>query len=137
MAVDLAWLLACQSSGLICLLHVLEPVPFISALRTSPLFRSDLKVARAAMRQLRRMADSLHDPRVTVGAMVRTGDPAREICNVAELLDADLIVLSLRRSSSFDRFFRRAIAEAVLRRATTAVLVLPSGGSTAVNAPHA
>lgn len=57
--------------------------------------------------------------------MVRVGEPARTIVQVARELDVDLIVLGTHRRQGLERVVDGSVAEEVLRLAPCAVLVQP------------
>src|SRR4051812_10604073 len=59
-----------------------------------------------------------------VASQFAVGDPADEIVRVAGALSADMIVLSTRDSTGLERLLLGSVAEAVVRRAHCAVLVV-------------
>ncbi|HEX3853411.1 MAG TPA: universal stress protein [Polyangiaceae bacterium] len=61
---------------------------------------------------------------VPVSGQLAVGDPADEIVRAADSLSADLIVLSTHDSSGLERLLLGSVAEAVVRRARCAVLVV-------------
>jgi nucleotide-binding universal stress UspA family protein len=80
------------------------------------------KAARASViSEIAQYAES----RVPMSALVRRGDIATEIADVAEELDADLIVMGTRARNGFMRLVLGDPAESVMRRSHVPVLVLP------------
>jgi nucleotide-binding universal stress UspA family protein len=69
---------------------------------------------------LRDTAARLHD---SVDQVVRFGDPATEILADAEAFDADTIVVTTGTRSSVKRALLGSVAEAILQRARTGVLL--------------
>nr|WP_231512990.1 universal stress protein [Haloferax mediterranei] len=60
----------------------------------------------------------------TVSTAIRVGDPAREIIRYAEERDVDTIVIGSHGRSFVVRMLLGSVAEAVVRRAPTPVLVV-------------
>jgi len=59
-----------------------------------------------------------------VASQFAVGDPADEIVRVADSLSADMIVISTHDSTGLERLLLGSVAEAVVRRAHCAVLVV-------------
>jgi len=60
-----------------------------------------------------------------VTAEVARGDPATEIVNISEKLQADMIVLTTHRKAGAAAFWARSVAPNVVRRAHTPILLIP------------
>lgn len=56
--------------------------------------------------------------------IILTGDPAFEICRIAELSDIDLIILGSRGLSDIKEYFLGSVSMRVVRRARRPVLVV-------------
>jgi len=60
-----------------------------------------------------------------VSAEVGRGDPAQTIVNVADQIEADLILLSTHRKAGLDAFWARSVAPNVARQTTIPILFIP------------
>jgi nucleotide-binding universal stress UspA family protein len=107
--------LAEKFSAKIHLVHVLPPAKKKTA--------EDLTHLRnKAMRRLEAMASLLLPPNFQTENLVLTGDPARQILNAAEKIDADLILITTRGRTGLSRIFLSSTAEHVMRRAKCPVV---------------
>ena len=69
--------------------------------------------------------DELKQAGVQVTAEVARGDPATEIINISEKLQADMIVLTTHRKAGTAAFWARSVAPNVVRRARVPILLIP------------
>jgi nucleotide-binding universal stress UspA family protein len=67
------------------------------------------------------------DPSVRYVHHFIEGDPATQICALADCEDVDLVVMSSHGRTGISRFVMGSVAERVLRRAKTPVLVVKPG----------
>lgn len=84
----------------------------------------DIKVENAA-EDLQEHLDELKKTDLVVSAEVVRGDPATEIVNLAEKLDADLVVLTTHRRAGTAAFWARSVAPNVARRTRIPILLIP------------
>lgn len=116
---------AARSSGAVVrLLHV-APVPQNVETRTRVVAYADQEMARLeaeGMEFLQGM--ELHLPGVSTERVVRFGDPVEEILQEADSFGADLIAVVTRSRSALTRAVLGSVAEAVLRKARAAVMLL-------------
>jgi len=105
--------------------------------KLSVLFVDDPLLSRAALRfdedelarktraELTRFVQRVIGERTKCGYEIVTGKPAEEILKAARRLDADLIVMGTQGNRGPKRLFFGSTADAVLRRSTLPVLVVP------------
>lgn len=75
------------------------------------------------------------DERVDVVRRLADGNPAAEILQVAQLSNADLIVMGTHGRSGLSRLLMGSVAEEVMRRATCPVLTVTTPKSDALKTP--
>ena len=78
-----------------------------------------------AEEDLQAHVDELKESGFRVKAEITRGDPAAEIVNLSERLQADLIVLSTHRKAGAAAFWARSVAPNVTRRSRVPVLLIP------------
>lgn len=106
-------------------LHLLHVIPHVEA--ASPAFLvGEIQTERLLERaraELGQVAESCG----AGGAQLdlRMGEPAREILDYAQEIDADMIVIPSRGKTGVRRWMLGSVAERVVRRARCPVLVLP------------
>ena len=69
--------------------------------------------------------DELKQADFRVTAEIARGDPATEIVNLSEKLNADLVVLTTHRKAGAAAFWARSVAPNVTRRARVPILLIP------------
>lgn len=107
--------LAEKFSAKIHLVHVLPPAKKNTM--------EDLTRLRSkATRRLEAMSALLLPPNYQTENLVLTGDPARQILNAAEKIDADLILITTHGRTGLSRIFLGSTAERVMRRAKCPVI---------------
>jgi nucleotide-binding universal stress UspA family protein len=111
-AVQHALTLAAREQAQILLLHVLPSMALPGA--------EDRRQATAEQW----LQDLAHHASVPVHTLVVWGDPATEICRVAQERQSDLIAMSSHGSTGRTLEFIGSVADAVVRRAPCAVLIL-------------
>jgi nucleotide-binding universal stress UspA family protein len=84
----------------------------------------DINVENAA-EDLQEHLNELKQAGMRVTAEVARGDPATEIVNLSEKLQADLIVLTTHRKAGAAAFWARSVAPNVVRRARIPILLIP------------
>jgi nucleotide-binding universal stress UspA family protein len=113
-------------------LHVFATWMPPASLSTYPGWMRRVPEARAQIEQeLRDLVEPAKATGVDMPLTIREGDPVSEILKHAVSIRADLIVLGAHAPSGFDRLTRGSVTEKVLSKATSAVLVVPTHGSTA------
>lgn len=110
--------LAAATGAELRLLHVLEAQPQLPA--TAPAGPIDLVIAR----QLAHYRLVAEQAGVTVSTAVLQGDAATEIVAEAQRHPADLIVIGAHGQTGLSRFLMGSTAEAVVRTATCATLLV-------------
>jgi len=86
----------------------------------------DIKVENA-VEDLQEHLNELKQAGLQVTAEVARGDPATEIVNISEKLNADLVVLTTHRKAGTAAFWARSVAPNVVRRARAPILLIPLG----------
>jgi nucleotide-binding universal stress UspA family protein len=84
----------------------------------------DINVENAA-EDLQEHLDELKQAGMRVTAEVARGDPATEIVNLSEKLQADMLVLTTHRKAGAAAFWARSVAPNVVRRARIPILLIP------------
>ncbi len=84
----------------------------------------EINVENAEM-DLQAHVDELKQAGFRVKAEVTRGDPATEIVNLSERLNADLVVLTTHRKAGASAFWARSVAPNVTRRARVPILLIP------------
>jgi nucleotide-binding universal stress UspA family protein len=102
-------------------LHAAE-LTVVNAIPTDRPFSWD---ARERVRLMGSLSDAARAAGVRFKVSVQHGDPAGVILLHANARRADLIVIGTSKRSGFDRFRFGSVAEAVARKATQPVLVIP------------
>lgn len=89
---------------------------------TSALLDIDVENAEA---DLRAHLDELKQAGFQVTAEIARGDPATEIVNLSEKLNADLVVLTTHRKAGAAAFWARSVAPNVTRKTHIPILLIP------------
>ena len=119
-ALDLAASIARDRKGSLLVVHVKDIAA--SANDPAPLYPPDLLPDEVLLRQLKEFApDTLAIP---VTRLLRQGDPADTICELAEKESAALIVMGTHGRRGIMRLLMGSVAELVVRRAECPVLVV-------------
>jgi len=84
----------------------------------------EINVENAEM-DLQAHVDELKQAGFRVKAEIVRGDPATEIVNLSEKLNADLVVLTTHRKAGASAFWARSVAPNVTRRARVPILLIP------------
>jgi nucleotide-binding universal stress UspA family protein len=84
----------------------------------------DIEVENAEA-DLQTHLDELKQAGFQVRAEIARGDPANEIVNLSEKLNADLVVLTTHRKAGAAAFWARSVAPNVARRARIPILLIP------------
>ncbi|MGE0815266.1 MAG: universal stress protein [Vicinamibacterales bacterium] len=125
-ALDVAAALAASYGSQVRVLHVVTPfpitAPFLDVPGNARLYES---AAEQARRALAAEAARVESPGFTIDTELREGPAVQEILTAAEDWKADLIVLGSHGRGGFERLVLGSITEKVLRKASTAVLVVP------------
>lgn len=110
---------------LMTVLPAKEPPPYGGGAPTTPVKTPTQERVRDALRSLRRLGVALgSDLHIEVYACI-DDDPARAIVARADEGDTELVVLGTHARTGLTRMFRGSVAEAVARRTTTPVIVVP------------
>jgi nucleotide-binding universal stress UspA family protein len=121
-ALPLAREIAGAAGGQVVLARV---VPYVSAVD-----RTDEALHRGLLRWIKsdldRLAASQAGGGVDCWARVCRGEPADALIELADLIDADAIVMSSHGRAGISRWLFGSVAEAVLRRSGRPVLVVPA-----------
>jgi nucleotide-binding universal stress UspA family protein len=116
------------------LLHVLEPEPFSETYSLFyPTVRSALayqasELKEQALAQLQKRLEIVSGPEVEAETHVETGHIAETIVEMGDRLDADLVVIASHGRTRLDRALLGSVAEGVVRRAKSPVLIVKPFG---------
>jgi nucleotide-binding universal stress UspA family protein len=126
-AIDHAVTLASRLGASVIVCHVCPTGQLTADAGVSvfPMSVDDGEVEKAARASVMDEIAQYAETRVPMSALVRRGDVATEIADVAEEMDADLIVMGTRARNGFMRLVLGDPAEGVMRRSHVPVLVLP------------
>lgn len=132
--------LASKMNAHITLLHVVSDATYYSSLNYSPIMGFDrfsnmdilqneavADLENAAREYLERTKVHLGDPRVDY--VVRSGDFADTIIDVATEINADIIVMGTHSRRGLDKIFMGSVAQDVLQKSAVPVFVIPTGDS--------
>ena len=112
------------------LVHAIEPfVYLLPAEATGALVRARRAEART---RLRALADALAKrvgADVTVHSQLQSGPPDAIICNLADRVRADLVIVGSHGRTGFRRAVLGSVAERVARFAKRPVLIVPLAGT--------
>jgi nucleotide-binding universal stress UspA family protein len=127
-ALDHAIAIARWYESTVTVLQVFSPVP-VAAFGPGPVVFEPIVLTPADRDQLladtKAFAESESAPGITIEAVVRGGNTAGEILELATSMKADLLVLGTHGRSGFERLVLGSVAEKVLRKATCPVLTVP------------
>ena len=123
LALDYAVSLAQENGATLTLTHVLETRPLYADF--APPVAIDIEAwLREARAHLQTMVPDAVRASVGVTEVVTEGSPSREILELAQTLDPDLIVLGVRGRGAADLFLMGSTTHHVIRAARCAVLTL-------------
>lgn len=123
LALDYALSLARENSAALSVIHVVETHPLYADF--APAVTIDLDAwTRHARARLHAMVPDAARASCGIGEIVVEGKPHREILQLANTVDADLIVLGVRGRGAADMFFFGSTTHHVIREAHCAVLTL-------------
>lgn len=125
--VETAGNLAKAFSGKICLLHVAAPDPAFVGWDPGPDVVRHQRATdlRDEHRRIQDLADDLRGRGLDAQALLVQGSTADMILERAAKLEADLIVLGSHGHGALYRALLGSISEAVVRKATCPVLIIP------------
>jgi nucleotide-binding universal stress UspA family protein len=125
-ALETAEELARTFDSQLIVLHVLTAVPVLLSPPGSPVafdvpaYQEELE--RATTKRLHEVIAERISDTVTATGMIRWGDPAHEIADLARTEGADLIVIATRGESGLSRLVTGSVTEKVVRLAEVPVL---------------
>jgi nucleotide-binding universal stress UspA family protein len=126
-ALELAADVAVALGGSLTVLEVVEYVPpFPLDEPTEASCGHQGRVAEAAMARLEAEVRGVRAQGVGVQVVVRSGDPAATLLEVADNVDADLVVVGTRRHPRPDELLLGSVARTVADRARRPTLVVPA-----------
>lgn len=130
--------MARQIGAQVTLVHVVSDATYYSSLNYSPIMGFDSfsnmdVVQNAAVEDLKgaaneyllRSREHLGDPNIIT--VVREGDFARNIIDLATEINADLIVMGTHSRRGLDKIFMGSVAQSVIGKSAVPVLVIPTG----------
>ena len=127
-ALDHAIAIARWYEARVTVLHVFAPTP-VAALGPTPVVSEPIFLTPIYRDQLvddlRLFAGREGAPGVAIDAVVREGNPAGEVLNLAASVKADLVILGTHGRSGFERLLLGSVAEKVLRKASCPVMTVP------------
>jgi nucleotide-binding universal stress UspA family protein len=126
-AISHAVTLASRLGASVIVCHVCPPGPVMAdaGVTVFPVSVDNAEVEKAARASVMDEIAQYAEARVPMSALVRRGDVATEIADVAEELQADLIVMGTHARNGFMRLVLGDPAESVMRKSHVPVLVLP------------
>jgi nucleotide-binding universal stress UspA family protein len=128
-ALDAALAWATPSGGTIWLLHVIEPRSFLSGTAAALLVKPETDIFTDAQANLDQLVEQVQMPGVEIGAFVRYGHRTEIICQVAQELAAELIIMGRHHHFWWEQLIASTTAKEVLRDTPCAVLLLPGMGT--------
>jgi nucleotide-binding universal stress UspA family protein len=120
-AFPMACALARDYGARLVLVHV-KPPPVAAYSELGPLVAEPVELAHELQARLEEIRPA--DPSIPVEHRFREGDAAQEIVDVAEEVQAELIVMATHGRTGLGRLLMGSVAEEVLRRASCPVLTL-------------
>jgi nucleotide-binding universal stress UspA family protein len=129
-ALELAADVAVSLGGSLSVLEVVEYVPAFPLQPTVAAGGHQRRVAEAAMALLEAEVRNVRARGVGVQVVVRSGDPAATLLEVADDVDADLVVVGSRGCEGPDGFLLGSVARTVADRARRPTLVVPATART-------
>jgi nucleotide-binding universal stress UspA family protein len=109
---------------------VLHVVPFVPSPATFPPGVSPLTLEPVPhdriLEELKRFAEPVAAAGLECDALLRDGNAAKEILDLAGTLPADLLVMGTHGRGGFERLVLGSVAEKVLRKASCPVLTVPA-----------
>jgi len=129
-ALGLAWAvrIARTHNANLTLVHALAPPMPVSDFAAPPL-HVDRELRESAERRLRTALEEAHLDGVEAQAVLRDGTPSQAINELAEELDADLVVVGTRGLTGFRHLLLGSTAERIVQKSPAPVLsVHPSDG---------
>lgn len=129
-ALDHAMAIARWYESAVTVMHVFSAAP-VTSFGPGPVVFEPIVLTQVDRDQLladtKAFAETEGAPGVTIEAVVREGNPAREILEQANRMTADLLVVGTHGRSGFERVLLGSVAEKVLRKAACPVLTVPTG----------
>ncbi|UCF05016.1 MAG: universal stress protein [bacterium] len=130
-ALEIADELATTFSSVLCLVHVVSPVPTMP----TPMYRTKFdvssyhdKLKQAARETFDELIAEKISKDIRVNTMVVDGDPATEIIRILEEdIDIGVVVISTHGRTGLSRFVFGSVAEKVVRHAPCPVLTVRPG----------
>jgi nucleotide-binding universal stress UspA family protein len=136
-ALDHAIAIARWYEATVTVLNVFSPAP-VAAMGPGPMVFEPIVLTPVDRDQLladvKAFAQAESAPGITIDAVVREGNTAREVLEQAAIMKADLLVIGTHGRSGFERLLLGSVAEKVLRKATCPVLTVPTHSPDAVPA---
>jgi nucleotide-binding universal stress UspA family protein len=116
-----------QSTGAMPLIPVPEYYPSLSA-TTMELYQEEWKAFEAkSLGMLEGYRTQAVGVGLTVAYLQKSGSPGRAICEVAQTVNADLIMVGRRGHSGLSEFLAGSVSNYVVHHASTSVLVCNAG----------
>jgi nucleotide-binding universal stress UspA family protein len=126
-AIAYAFELAQICGATLVLLHVIEELPpYIGFLPPEETPKALEELADRARRDLARVVPQAQDSKVEVTCQAAVGAPAPKIIEVAQEMNADMIVIATHGRTGFRHFVMGSVAEHVVRTAPCPVLTIRS-----------
>ncbi|MBN1103127.1 MAG: universal stress protein [Deltaproteobacteria bacterium] len=129
-ALEAACELALHFSSMLIVIHVVPPIPPVTADPMSPgtfnvpPYQQQMELSESAKKVIEERIQQRVPEKVPVHIMVVMGDPADQIVTTAEDEKADLIVIATRGQTGLKRLVFGSVAEKVVRLAAQPVLTI-------------
>lgn len=119
-ALDRAMILAADHKSELHILHVIEKDPHRLESRTKS------EIGKAVRRLEREIENNFGSNDITPKCYVVDGDPVSEIVNVAQDLNADLIIMGLSKEFTVETLFKGTTADKVIASSDFPILIVKS-----------
>ena len=122
--------LVSMTQGKLWLLHIAPPEPDFLGYQTGPQTERDFIAhqLRQQHRQLQDWAAELREQGIDAVALLLQGPTVETLCQEAEKLAADLIIVGSHGHSGLSKLLLGSVSEGILRQANCPVLVIPARG---------
>ena len=111
--------------------HIVQPIPVSPPSLNFDVTRYEKEMLSSARNNLKKLAERLlqKDRKLKVKTVVRLGQPAESIAELASHYQVDLIAICTHGRTGFNHFLFGSVAERVIRTAACPVLVIRAKAS--------
>jgi nucleotide-binding universal stress UspA family protein len=123
-ALQYAGPLAIRFQASLCLVHTVEKSAYLNDLDNVSVMLSEQEISNKALARLKRLARSWQAHGLTVDCRIAKGRAYQAICEVADAIGADLIIISTHGYTGFKKALLGSTTERVVQQAPCPVLVV-------------